>query len=475
MISVVTNWGDESVPIRSSLNQLIMLGIPFDGWKKQTLSGEIPEDLSLFDAMVIDEERFRNCSAEEEKRLEDFAREKYIHIIPQSYLNASLCDNEYRAEIEFNMFAAASGVPRPGLPPLTTGEILPFYLQNMEDFYQDCVKTSRHLHEYHLHSTASLLAAESLGVLPAEWSGKINEILDSIVPLITAPADFDEVACWGFARIAAQRCGHTRFLERVKYESEGILKNMCRADDGMLSMSGWPADPLFFKRKESIFFGSTRATNCWRNLHLNEQLHYFGAAFPLLSMVTGDRRFLDEAVKLLDHIDLIHRDPADGLLRHASRQGHAVGEKWGRGVTHALLGAFYMLELSPELPENIRQKAINFIDRTGDGLLKVQSENGLWHNILDRKESAEEMSCSVLITWIFAHGISKGYFNKNKYLTMLLRAGDALKSRIWRGLGSGNCRATYPGADIRFYMRRPLHMHFLPLIIPALVETDNLR
>jgi rhamnogalacturonyl hydrolase YesR len=250
---------------------------------------------------------------------------------------------------------------------------------------------------------------------------------------------------------------------------------MCCADDGMLSMSGWPDDPLFFKRKDSIFYGSTRATTCWRDLHLNEQLHYFGAAFPALSMATGNMQFLNEAIKLLEHIDSVHRDPADGLLRHASRRGKVIGEKWGRGITHALLGAFYMLELAPDLPENIRQKAISFIDKTGSGLLKFQSERGLWRNVIDHPETAEEMSCSVLISWIFARGIRKGYFDKEKYREMLLRAENALTSGIWRGMGCGNCRATYPGPNVQFYVRRPLHMQFLPLIIPALNEIDLLK
>ena len=474
MLAFVTDWDVESQPVKASINQLIMLGMPFDGWTEQTVSGRIPEDLSRFDGMVIDGDRFRRCTPEEAAKLEVFAREKHLHIIDSGYLQGSQCDNEYRAEIDFNMFAAASGLPRPGMPPRTTAEILPWYLRRMEEYHRACLKEYRHLHEYHLHSTASLLASEAAGVLPPEWSRRIDEILDSMVPLIGAPAYFDEVACWGFARLAARRCGHTRFLERVRTESEHMLNAMCRADDGLLSMGGWPDDPLFLRHRESIFFGSTWSTNCWRNLHLNEELHYYGAAFPALSMATGDMRFMEEALKLLDHVDRVHRDPADGLLRHASLHGRPLGEKWGRGNTHAMLGVFYMLLLNPDLPPDIRDKAIRFLDRTGDGLLRTQTERGLWRNVLDRPETSEESSCSVLITWIFAHGVRKGFFSREKYRDMVQKSGAALKSRIWRGMGAGNCRATFPSPDLQFYVRRPQHMYFLPLIIPALTEADAL-
>lgn len=474
MIAFVTGWDADSPPIRASVDRLIVLGIPFDGWETQTLSPDIPDDLSRFDAMVIDGERFRACTPREAEKLEAFAREKYLHIIDAGYLRGSECDNEYRAEIDFNIFAAASGLPRPGMPPRTTAEIMPWYLRRMEAFHRACLHEDKHLHEFHLHSTASLLAAEADGLLNPAWSHRIDEILDSMAALIRTPAYFDEIACWGFARIAERRCGHARFLEKALREAEHMLASMCRADDGLLSMGGWTDDPLFLRHRESPFFGSTWSTNCWRNLHLNEELHYYGAAFPALSMASGDMRFMDEALKLMDHVDRVHRDPADGLLRHASLHGKPLGWKWGRGNTHAMLGAFHMLLLNPDLPEDVRRRAIGFIDRTGDGLLATQTERGMWRNVLDRPESAEELSCTVLIAWIFAHGIRKGFFEREKYLGMVRRAGRAIKASTWRGMGAASCRGTFPSPDLGFYLRRPQHLFFLPLVIPALTAVDAL-
>lgn len=474
MLAFVTIWDNDSRIIKAVINQLMMLRIPFDGWQQQQLSRDLPPDLEKFDGLIIDEERFRQCSPAEESRLENFVRTKYIHIIPAECKNSTQNDAEFRAEMDINMFAAATNIPRTGLPELKTADILSGYMQIMEDFYQKCLHSYKFLHEYHLHCTASLLLAEQAGVLPDGWSRKIDEILNSMPPLITAPAFFDEVASWGLARIAAKRCGNDGFLKRVRAESNKMLTEMCRADDGLLSMGGWPEDPLFFRRKDSAFFGSTWSTNNWRDLHLNEQLHYLGSAFPALAMSTGDMRFMDEVIRIMDHINSIHRDPADGLLRHASLHGDALGAKWGRGNCHALMGVFYMLLFAPDMPETLRQKAIDFLDRTGEGLLKYQTPDGLWRNVLDHPGSGEETSCSVMFTLIFAYGINHGYFPAEKYLVMVLKSGKALKSRFWHGWGCANCRATFPARDIQFYLRRPLNMSILPLIIPALTETDRL-
>ena len=127
------------------------------------------------------------------------------------------------------MFAAASGIERKLLPAREISEIMPFYLDNMEKYYRSCVNDCTFLHEYHLHSTMSLLAAEKHGALPPEWTGKINEILESMIPLITAPAGRGRSS----ASPGAQRkillpwhrivCAVTVFIERQKTGAVGAI------------------------------------------------------------------------------------------------------------------------------------------------------------------------------------------------------------------------------------------------------------
>ena len=184
---------------------------------------------------------------------------------------------------------------------------------------------------------------------------------------------------------------------------------------------------------------------------------------------------LDEALRIMEHIDRFHRD-RDGLLYHASRFGKVIGGKWGRGNTHALLGAFYMLRRHPNMPEDIRKKVLSFIDRSGDGLLKVQSPGGLWRNVLDESDSCEETSCSVLITYIYSWCVNKGYLPADKYVPMLLKSRQALKRKFWHGIGSGNCRGSFPALENPgYYRRRSMHGYVMPLIAPALLESARLQ
>ena len=139
-----------------------------------------------------------------------------------------------------------------------------------------------------------------------------------------------------------------------------------------------------------------------------------------------------------------------------------------------MMGVFYLLKNNPELPPGIRREAVAFLDKTGRGLLKYQTPGGLWHNVIDREDTPEETSCSVLITLIFAYGVNHGWFPKDRYAEMIRKSSHALRRKFWRGCGSGNCRGTMPSPETSYYLRRPIHMYRMPLIAPALIESEKL-
>lgn len=472
MIAFVTGLADDSQSIRCAVQSLITLGIPFSGWAEQKLSREIPENLDSCEALIIDETRLRNLTGPERIRLEQYVRHHALHIIPERYSSLHVTDCELNSETDINIFAAASGTARPGMPKLSTEQILKGYVRMMEEYVN--VPHPPELYEYDLHCMESLLESEKAGILPEEWSGRITAMFEEWEQYVQLPIDIDRIAAWKFASVAAERCGNRRLLDKILKAADTAVSGWARSDLGLLSLCGRPDDPLCLSHPDYPAFGKTRGTIGLRNLHLNEQLHYFGAAFPPLTAITGDSRFLDETLALMRHIDTVHRDPADGLLHHASRNGKPVGQKWGRGITHALMGVFYLLKENPGLPEEIRQSALRFLDRTGSGLRNHQTANGMWRNIIDREDSPEETSCTVLITWIYSYGLNHGWFSRERYAEMVMRSGSALKSRFWRGCGSGNCRGSFPSPDLGYYLRRPLHMYMMPLIAPALLESDRI-
>ena len=473
MIAFVTGLDNDSPCIREAVHQLITLGIPFSGWEAQQLLTDFPADLARYDALITDRERLRRAGAEERRLLEVFAMDHCVHIIPEEYNRAAGFTCDALTEIDFHLLAAASGLDRQEIPEIPTETILEWYLKNMEEFFRER-KRFRHLNEYHLHCTESLLEMEKLGRLSPEWSRDLTDFFNDMERLIEPPGDIDGLAAWSLAPLSVERCGHRRILDKVLAAAEDVVHNWARSDEGLLCIGGRRDDPLLLAHPDSPFFGFTRASGGLRNLILNELLHYFGAAFPGLTTVSGDPKFLEEAVKLMRYVDRIHRDPADGLLRHASLHGQPLGEKWGRGNTHAMMGVFYLLKNNPDLPADVRAEAAAFLDKTGRGLLKYQTDNGLWHNVIDREDTPEETSCSVLITLIFAYGANHGWFPKDRYAAMIRKSSHALRRKFWRGCGSGNCRGTMPSPETSYYLRRPIHMYRMPLIAPALIESEKL-
>ena len=473
MVAFVTGMDNDAPPVKAAVHQLISLGIPFTGWQEQKLPSEFPENLDDFEGLVVDAARLRRTTPEERKRLEKFAKEHYVHIIPEYYLQLSSSECDMRFEVDFHIFAASSGISRPGMTEISEETILKEYFKLAEDYIKN-IGESTFFNEYHLHFTASILEVEHLKAAPESLSSKIDSIWLPMADCVHAPVDGDLIGAWMVAPIAAKRTGNRLFLDRTLAAANDVLARWPRSNVGLLSPGGFSDDPLFFSHMDSCFFGETRSTNSRRDLHMNEQLHYVGAAFPALSMASGDHRFLNEAVRLMNYIDKVHRDPADGLLFHASRAGKPLGAKWGRGLSHALMGVFYMLRWSPNLPEDIVSSAIHFLDRTGRALVRFQTSNGFWRNVIDREDTPEETSCTVLFTYIFAYGVNHGWFDRSIYLRMIQKSRSALCRKFWRGRGSGDCRGTYPSPDLYYYLGRPFTIYVMPLIAPAFLEADRL-
>ena len=76
MIALITAKDPAGQPVRMVVHQLIEQGILFDSWESQTPLTAIPEDLSPFDGMIVDEDILRYISSAARKKLEKFALQK---------------------------------------------------------------------------------------------------------------------------------------------------------------------------------------------------------------------------------------------------------------------------------------------------------------------------------------------------------------------------------------------------------------
>lgn len=474
MIYFVTGHDNESLPVRTVVHQLIEQGIPFHGWRKQQLPETIPDDLESAPALIVDETILRALDAPGRKRLENYARHAYVSILNEYTCGLPSPECELRLETAMNVFAAAAGLGGEAFEPLPDEAILSGFLRRADEFRKE-IPLYKMINEYHLHFLAAALELEESPLAPPGWTDWIDSAMNSMFALLSPVGDQDQVGGLLFAPLYAKRTGNREKLEASVRLVDELLVRRPRTPEGLLSQSGFVNDPLCFAEIDMPAFGNDHCTNLRRDLVMNEMMHFFCGAFAALSTATGNPRYLDEAMNLLEYVDKNHRDPADGLLYHASRKGKPLGMKWGRGTTHALMGAFYMLRFGGELPVDTKRKILSFLDRTGRALAMHQTPNGLWRNCIDIPNTSEETSCTVLITYVYSWCVNHGLLDRTFYRPMLLRSRKALKCKFWCGYGSGNCRGTLPAVGEGYYLRRPMHAYVMPLIVPALLGSARLE
>ena len=94
----------------------------------------------------------------------------------------------------------------------------------------------------------------------------------------------------------------------------------------------------------------------------------------------------------------------DGLFIHAGNGPHA----WGRGNGFALLG---LTEALTHLPSSwsARPQVLQIYRRHVAALVKHQSDDGSWRQVVDEPTSYRELTVTAMTTAALARGISRGW------------------------------------------------------------------
>jgi len=89
-------------------------------------------------------------------------------------------------------------------------------------------------------------------------------------------------------------------------------------------------------------------------------------------------------------------------------------------------------------------------------LIKYQSPDGFWHNVIDRSDSPKEVSGTAIFTMGIARGIRYGWLDKKKFIPIALKGWDAVASEIEDdGTVHKICIGTMCTEDVNYYMNRP--------------------
>ena len=145
---------------------------------------------------------------------------------------------------------------------------------------------------------------------------------------------------------------------------------------------------------------------------------------------------------------------------HAWVQGmeHHPAFHWARANGWAIMA---MAELLEVLPENHPQRAriLALFRAHAAGLIANQGHAGLWHQLLDRRESYEETSASAMFVFAIARGINRGWLDPPAFGPAVSLGWNAVATKVnAKGQVEGTCVGTGVGWDPMFYMYRPVHL-----------------
>jgi rhamnogalacturonyl hydrolase YesR len=189
-----------------------------------------------------------------------------------------------------------------------------------------------------------------------------------------------------------------------------------------------------------------------------DDLYMSVPALAQLGCLRGETRYFDDAITQLVQFSDRMFCPDIGLFMH----GWVLDMKqhpeffWGRANGWALLAMVELLEVLPESYEG-RNGIVEIFNVHIQGLTRLQSGSGFWHQLLNRQETYYETSATAIFTYALTWAINHGYLDAAAYGPAIMLAWNAINSRIQNnGQIEGTCVGTGMGFDPAFYVHRPV-------------------
>ena len=196
--------------------------------------------------------------------------------------------------------------------------------------------------------------------------------------------------------------------------------------------------------------------------------------------ITGDTRFYDEAIKqLLNYTKMLYMND-EGVFAHIYYidEEENSGVPWGRGNGWVYLSFAEVIE---HLPDGYNGKSeLEEIFRNAIAkLVKLQGENGMWHQVLNVPSSYNETSCTAIFLLAIAKGIRMGLLDYDIYFEVIKKAVTGLLSESVdeRGNIFGVCRGSGSSKDANYYASLGTVLnddHGTGMVIAALCEMIEL-
>jgi unsaturated rhamnogalacturonyl hydrolase len=155
------------------------------------------------------------------------------------------------------------------------------------------------------------------------------------------------------------------------------------------------------------------------------------------------------ALRLLRDMQKLCLRP-DGIYRHSPLTDAA----WGRGNAFPALGLALALPHIPKEDQAYAPILVSF-QRHVKELLKFQTADGMWREVIDQPQSYEEFSATAMIATSMVRGIRYGWLDRYTYQPSIDKAWVALTARISAtGELTGVCESTGKQKSLEDYLHR---------------------
>lgn len=184
---------------------------------------------------------------------------------------------------------------------------------------------------------------------------------------------------------------------------------------------------------------------------------FMGVSFLCrMGKMTGDVSYFDDAANQVLNYHKYLWHPAKEIYYHCYHtdvKEHGVAH-WSRANGWMIMAQADLLTM---LPDNHPKKAalIENFNRQIIGVIQYQGKNGLWHQILDKPDSYEEITGTSMFVFAIARGVRMGWINKD----YIFAAEQGLKGMMTKMSDKGDVTAICVGTGIMpsltFYYNRP--------------------
>ncbi len=175
-----------------------------------------------------------------------------------------------------------------------------------------------------------------------------------------------------------------------------------------------------------------------------------------MGKLTGDAKYFDDAANQVIKYHQYLWCPEKRIFYHCyhtDNKEHGVAH-WSRANGWVFMAVADLLDVMPE-NHPLRGQVLECFRRQCSGVARYQGKNGLWHQLLDRDDSYEEITGTSMFVFGIARGVKRGWLHPD----FIYVAEQGLKGMLSKISEGGDVTAICVGTGIMpspvYYYNRP--------------------